>query len=215
MRLSRREILTILVIVLLFFGIGACFYPQMPERIASHWNAEGQADGSMSRFWGLFFLPFMMVGLLALLIVIPRIDPLAANIQEFRKYYFWFIILFEVFFLYIYLLSIAWNLGARFDMIQLMAPGFGVLIYYAGVLIGKAKRNWSIGIRTPWTLSNEKVWEKSHLIGGRLFKASGVIALLGLLLPQYAVFFVLIPVILAALASMVYSYFEYRRVTTA
>jgi uncharacterized membrane protein len=187
----------------------------MPESIASHWNAEGQADGSMSRFWGLFFLPLMMVGLSALLIVIPRIDPLAANIQEVRKYYFWFIILFEVFFLYVYLLTIVWNLGTRFNMVQLMAPGFGVLIYYAGVLIGKAKRNWSIGIRTPWTLSNERVWEKSHLIGGRLFKTAGVIALLGLLLPQYAILFVLIPVLLAALASIVYSYVEYRRVTAA
>ena len=116
-----------------------------------------------------------------------------------------------IFLLYIYLLTILWNLGLWFNMVQLLAPALGVLFYFCGVLIGKAKRNWFIGIRTPWTLSNEKVWDKTHLIGGRLFKAAGLVALLGVLFQNYAILFVLIPVILVSLFTIVYSYFAYQK----
>jgi len=61
---------------------------------------------------------------------------------------------------------------------QMMVPALGILFYYCGILIENAKRNWFIGIRTPWTLSNEKVWERTHKIGGKLFKIAGLIAFL-------------------------------------
>lgn len=116
-----------------------------------------------------------------------------------------------LFLFYIYTLSIFWNTGVRFDIAQLLTPAFGILFYYAGVLTENAKRNWFIGIRTPWTLSNEKVWDKTHKIGGKLFKIAGVISLFGAIRPSYAIFFMVIPAILVALYTIVYSYFEYQR----
>ncbi len=211
MRSVRIEMVIVTIILLLSFAIAGYFYPQMPERMASHWNASGDVDGYMSKFWGLFLMPFISLGLSALLIMIPKIDPLKANIEKFKRYYYGFVSLLLIFLLYIYLLTILWNLGLRFNMVQLLAPALGVLFYFCGVLIGKAKRNWFIGIRTPWTLSNEKVWDKTHLIGGRLFKAVGLVALLGVFFPSYAILFVLIPVILVSLFTIVYSYFEYQK----
>jgi len=70
---------------------------------------------------------------------------------------------------------------------------------------------WFIGIRTPWTLSNEKVWNKTHRIGGKLFKTAGIIAFLGIFLPRYAILFVIIPVILVVVYPIIYSYFEYQK----
>lgn len=183
----------------------------MPEKIASHWNAQGQVDGYMSKFWGLFSMPFMSVGFFLLFILIPKIDPLKTNISKFRNYYDVFVLLTIVFLLYLYLLTIFWNLGLRFSMIQFLVPAFGILFYYCGILIENAKRNWSIGIRTPWTLSNDKVWDKTHKIGGKLFKIVGVIALLGIFFQSYALFFVLVPVISVAIYTAIYSYFEYQR----
>ena len=110
--------------------------------------------------------------------VIPKIDPLKENIAKFRPYFDLFILLLFGFLFYLYLLTIAWNLGYRFNIIQLMAPAFGLLIYYAGVLIENSKQNWFIGIRTPWTLSSEKVWNKTNRQAGKLFKAAGVLSLL-------------------------------------
>lgn len=209
MRSSKSRII-IAVIVLLSFAVGGYFYPLMPERMASHWNAQGQVDGYMSKFWGLFLMPLISAGLSVLLVLIPKIDPLKANIALFKKYYYRFVVLVLLFLFYIYLLTIIWNSGVKLNMMQLLAPAFGILFYYCGSLIEKAKRNWFIGIRTPWTLSNEKVWDKTHLIGGKLFKVAGVSALLGIFFPNYAILFILVPVLLVALTTIIYSYFEYQ-----
>ena len=93
-------------------------------------------------------------------------------------------------------------------MRQLMMPALGILFYYCGVLIENAKRNWFIGIRTPWTLSSDSVWEKTHKIGGKLFKIAGIIALFGIFFPNYTFLFVLIPVVSVAIYTAAYSYFE-------
>ena len=96
-------------------------------------------------------------------------------------------------------------------MIQMLAPAFALFIYYAGVLIEKSEPNFTIGIRTPWTLSSESVWTKTHVLGAKLFKIAGGLALLGIVLPQLAIFFILIPLLLAAFIPVVYSYFEYQK----
>lgn len=207
--------IVIIAIVLLFFALGSYYYPQMPESMASHWNSQGQVDGYMSKFWGLFLVPFLSLGLALLLVFIPKIDPLRANIEKFKQYYHGFVVIVLLFLLYIYLLTIFWNLGFRFNMVQLLVPAFAILFYFCGVLIEKAKRNWSIGIRTPWTLNNDKVWDKTHLIGGKLFKVAAVITLLGVIFQSYAIFFILGPVILASLFTIIYSYFEHQRETRA
>lgn len=207
----RKSTIAVLLVILISFAIGIYLYPYMPERMASHWNAEGQVDGYMPKFWGLFLMPLISVGLLLLFLLIPKIDPLKKNIQKFRKYYDWFIVLLIAFLLYIYLLSLAANLGYDFNMTTMMVPALGILFYYIGILTENAKRNWFIGIRTPWTLSSDVVWDKTHKLGGKLFKAAGVIALLGILAGGYAIWFVLVPVIAVALYTLIYSYFEYQK----
>jgi len=183
----------------------------MPEKMASHWNIQGKVDGYLSKFWGLFLMPLLSLALFVLFLLIPKIDPLKANIEKFRKYFDGFIILIILFLFYLYLLTIFWNFGNKFSMNQVLPPAFGILFFYCGILIEKAKRNWFIGIRTPWTLSNEKVWERTHKIGGKLFKVAGIIVLLGIIFPNYAFFFILFPVIAVSIYTVIYSYFEYRK----
>jgi len=213
MSIRKNEII-ILGIILFSFLFGIYLYPQMPEKIASHWNVQGQVDGYMSKFWGLFLMPLISAGLFLLFIAIPKIDPLKTNIEKFRKYYDGFITLVIIFLFYLYLLTIFWNMGIRFDIIQLLAPAFGILFYYCGILTENAKRNWFIGIRTPWTLSNDAVWDKTHKIGGKLFKISGIVVLFGIFFRNYALFFILVPVILVAIYTIIYSYVEYQKELT-
>ena len=66
---------------------------------------------------------------------------------------------------YVYGLSVGYNLGWRFNFLRLLAPALGVLFYGIGVLMGKARLSWFAGIRTPWTLSNEEVWDRTHEMG--------------------------------------------------
>ena len=185
----RKSTIAVLGMILFSFVIGIYFYPKMPEKMASHWNVQGRVDGYMSKFWGLFLMPFVLVGLALLFTAIPRIDPLKANIEKFRKYYDGFIILFFIFMLSIHFQVILWNLGIRTSPNVIAPIGIGILFFYIGILCENAKRNWFIGIRTPWTLSSERVWEKTHKIGGKLFKIAGVIAFFWSIFPELCVIF--------------------------
>jgi uncharacterized membrane protein len=88
------------------------------------------------------------------------------------------------------------------------------LFFFIGVLLGRAKRNYFIGIRTPWTLSNDVVWDRTHQLGARLFKLAAVLILLGIFWPNLSIYFIMVPVIVVAVATIVASYFFYRQVTS-
>jgi uncharacterized membrane protein len=203
--------LLVLILIAASFGIGIYFYPQMPALMASHWDYKGEVNGYMPRFWGLFLLPLLSLGLYLLFLAIPKIDPLKWDKANFNKYYEGFLLVFELFFFYIYALTVAWSRGAHFDMTVAMVPALGLLFYYLGLLIENAQPNWFVGIRTPWTLSSPTVWYKTHKLGGKLFKAAGVIALLGVFAGNLALFFVLIPIVAVSLYLTLYSYLEYTR----
>ncbi len=208
--MSRIE-KAVLFLVAVSFGIAIYLYPRMPEMMASHWNAAGEVDGYMPKAAALFLMPAMSLVFFFLFLLIPNIDPLKANVEKFRRYFDIFIILFEMFLLYVYSLTVAWSLGQRFDMTAATAPALAILFYYTGILIGKAERNFFIGIRTPWTLSSDKVWEKTHALGGKLFKAAAVLAFFAAFVPDHTVYLVFIPILGASLCLMIYSYLEFRK----
>ncbi len=209
--IMRKSEILVLFLVIISFVIGIYVYPQMPEQMASHWGLNGEVNGYMSKFWGTFLMPIISLIIAALLLFIPKTDPLKGNVEKFKKYFDGFIILMFLFLLYIYGLSIYWNLGHGFDMGRFMIPALTVLFYYCGILIKKSKRNWFIGIKTPWTLSSDEIWDSTHEIGGKLFKASAIICLLGLFWPAYSMWFVLVPIIFSTLFVFLYSYLKYRK----
>ncbi len=207
----RKSELIVISIIFVSFILGGYLYPQMPEQVASHWNARGEVNGYMGRFWGVFLFPIILTGLFVLFMLIPRIDPLKENIEGFRSYYDGFIVMISLFLFYIFLLTILWNMGTRFNMTLVLVPAIGVLYYYLGVMLENARQNWFIGIRTPWTLSSEVVWKKTHRLGAKLFKAAGVLALFGVFTERFAIYFMVGPVLFASLYTIIYSYTEYQK----
>jgi len=187
-------------------------YPYLPSEIASHWSANGEVNGTMGKFWESAFMPILMFFLAVLLLWIPTIDPKKENVASFRKYYDGTIIGILVFLLYVHTITLAWNLGYRFDMTKAVVLPISLLWYLLGVILPKIKQNWFMGIRTPWTLENEKVWNDTHIFAGKLFRYSALVSLLGFLFPSYLFFFVLIPIIFSALASVVYSYYSFKKI---
>jgi uncharacterized membrane protein len=91
-------------------------------------------------------------------------------------------------------------------MLQLIAPAFTVLLFAMGYLMSKAKRNFFIGIRTPWTLASEKCWDKTHKHGGLLFKIAAILPLGGIFWPYYTIVFIIVPMVLLMVYIVVYSY---------
>jgi uncharacterized membrane protein len=207
----RKTTLAVAGLVLLSFILSIYFYPQVPENMATHWNSQGEVNGYMSKFWGLFFTPAVITGIAALFLIIPRIDPKKENIEKFRKYYDGFVILFLLFMVSVHLQILLWNVGIQISPNIVLPAGTGLLFYYIGILIENADRNWFVGIRTPWTLSSDRVWKKTNQLGGKLFKLAGIVAILGTFFSKLAVFFIVLPVLLVAGFTVVYSYLEYQK----
>ena len=210
MNFKKSEIL-IIAIILLAFGISVYIYPQMPERIAIHWNAQGQVDGYMSKAVGLFVLPLIIFGLALVFIGIPRIMPSKVDIKKFGKHYGGFSIWFFIFMFSIHAFTILWNLGIEISLFLFLPLGMGILYIYTGFLCENAERNAFVGIRTPWTLGSGNVWDKTHKIGGKLMKVAGIVTFLGVFFQRYALSFIIVPLISVTIYTIIYSYVIYKR----
>jgi len=211
----NTRLTTILVLILITGATiaGALLWNQLPDQMASHWDINDQVNGYMSRSWGVFMMPLITLGMFVLFLVVPNIDPLKANISEFRESFNLFIVFIVGFMVYIHVLTLRWNLGyTNLGIGKAMLPAMGVLFIVIGSLLRKAKRNWFIGIRTPWTLSSDTVWNKTHQLGAVLFMASGVLVLIGGFFGGMTAFwFLFVPLIGSTIFLLVYSYVLYQR----
>jgi uncharacterized membrane protein len=214
MTTKTTSIISIIMITIAIIA-GAVLWNQLPDQMASHWNVNDQVDGTMPKFWGVFMMPLVTLGMMVLFLVIPNIDPLKANIVKFRESFNLFIVLIVAFMLYIHGLTLAWSFGYQdFKMSAAMLPFMGVLFIAIGFMLRKAKRNFFIGIRTPWTLSSDSVWDKTHQLGSILFMVSGAFAIVGGFFGGMAAFWMMfVPLLGSSLFLVVYSYVLYRSET--
>ena len=214
---TKTTSIFVLLMITIAVIAGALLWNQLPEQMASHWNTNDEVDGYMSKFWGVFLMPLITLGMFGLFIALPNMDPLKANIASFRGAFNLFIVLITLFLLYIHGLTLAWSLGYQsFKMSTMMLPFMGILFIFIGYLLKQAKRNFFIGIRTPWTLSSDTVWDKTHQLGSVLFMVSGALAFFGSFFGGMVAFWLLfVPLMGSTLVLMIYSYILYRNETKA
>jgi uncharacterized membrane protein len=209
MRLMRRFEMIVLALFLLSLLMAAYFYPALPDQVVTHWDMSGSPNGYMPRVWGAFLMPLVTAAIAIIFLAIPRIDPLKANIRKFMGQYERFVIVILLFMVAVQLHGLLWNTGTQISPNAAVPAGIGVLFYFVGDLCESSKRNWFIGIRTPWTMSSDRVWERTNRLGGKLYKACAAIALLGALFPEMLIVAIVAPVIAVSLFLIAYSYFEY------
>jgi uncharacterized membrane protein len=157
----------------------AIAWVQLPAeaQVPIHWNLAGEADGYAPKALGLLLTPAIAVGLTALLAAIPAIEPRRANLARSATAYT-AITSTAVAFIGLVHLAVVWAaLGNSLDIPRLMGAGIGVLFIVIGNFMGKTRSNWFMGVRTPWTLSSELSWTRTHRLAGRLFALVGVLAL--------------------------------------
>ena len=206
----KRELFP-LGIVILVCALSAIFYPGLPESIPSHFNAKGIADAFSPKLDFMLIMVGMVLGIYLLLTFIPFIDPLWKKIQS--KYHI--LLIFRdfalVFILYIYVLSIIAAKEGELR-VHLLGVGFGLLFIFIGYYLPKLPRNWFFGIRVPWTLSSDVVWAKTHILGGWLFMAAGlVIVVLSLLKVDLVIVLLVTLVPTVLVAGLFYPLFLFRR----
>lgn len=158
-------------------------YSQLPEQMPAHWNLRAEVDGWSSRTRGAFLLPAMAVGIWLLLRYLPKIDPRRQNYERFRETYDFVANTIVSFLSLLHVVVVGAALGWPIDPGRVVAGGVGVLFIIIGNLLPRARPTWFFGIRTPWTLSNDRVWERTHRVGGYLFVLAGVVFLVAAVLP--------------------------------
>ncbi|GAB4541805.1 MAG: SdpI family protein [Anaerolineales bacterium] len=210
---TKTSVVLSFLLIAVALGTSWGLQAKLPDRMASHWNVQDQADGFMSKRAAILIMPLVSAAMLGLLLGLPALDPLKANIAQFRREFNLFVVAIIAFMLYLHGLTLAWNLGWQtFKMSAAMLPPMGALFILIGWLLRRAKRNFFIGIRTPWTLSSDSVWERTHQVGGVLFAACGALAIVGSFFGGAAALWLfLLPMLSSAVFLVAYSYWLYRR----
>ncbi|MFH1462292.1 MAG: SdpI family protein [bacterium] len=207
---TRKEILPISLIALAYI-IGVSCYSCLPEMMPAHWNYHGEVDDWSSKNFTIFFFPSLALSIYLLMLFIPKIDPLRKNYPKFSLSYFWFRVILVLFFVSLYLYTLAAGAGFKMNINYFIVPLISLLFIFIGLFLPKIKKNYFVGIRTPWTIHSEEVWDKTHKMAGRLFVGAGIISLFSLFFPDYAFQIFMASVLAAALGSIVYSYFIFRK----
>ena len=170
----KTEILPILLII--FSLISSYFLLQkMPEKIPIHWNIQGKVDNWGNGLSNIITINSILIGTYLLFLILPYIDPRKKRYEQFSKIYRIFKNIIILFFTLIFFLT---NLNATGHIINMniyIPLMIGLLFIVIGNYMAKIKMNWFMGIRTPWTLSSEEVWNKTHRLGGKLFILSGLL----------------------------------------
>lgn len=198
--------------ILVAVGVAAVAYPHLPARIAIHWDAAGRPDGYASRLVGLAIPVALVAGLYVLHRFVPSVDPLSSTLRQ-TPWYDGFVALLLAFLVYVELLIVAWNLDLVAVAVgTLLVPPLAAVYYGVGALLERVDRNAIVGVRTPWTLASEPVWEATHDRAAPAFKLAAVATLPGVASEgPHAVGFAVGPVLLAAAYAVGYSFLAYRR----
>jgi uncharacterized membrane protein len=164
------------VILALVAVVGVLAWPELPQQIPSHWNAEGAVDAYGSKWW-IWLSPAIAVSMLVLFMVLPKIDPKKHNYKKFKNEYEWIQVALVSFFGYLFVLQLMAGLNDSYaeNFVRLMIGGMGLMFILLGSPMRTLKQNFFVGIRTPWTLTNAKSWKKTHELGGKLFMAAGLL----------------------------------------
>jgi len=201
-----------LVIAALALAVSLWAYPQLPPTVATHWNVRGEADGFTSRLVAVSIMPLVILVMTGLFNVLPRLDPRRANYSKFIGTY-WLIANAVILFILIgHGMIVATGLGYPVKIGRTMPIGVGLLFIVLGNYLTRVEPNWFIGIRTPWTLSSDTVWRKTHRTGGWLMVLGGAaIAACAFFPPAAFLPLFIAAVLLMAVIPIVQSYILWKR----
>jgi len=207
----KTEIWPILIL-LVCIGLSVWAYPLLPAIVVSHWGFNGQPNGWMSREMHVVLFPAILIFMYGLFSLMPEFDPRSERYAEFAGTYLIIRNVILLVFAIVYIVATLSNLGYSVNIGATVAGVIGVLMIILGNYFGKLKRNFFIGIRTPWTLSSDNVWNKTHRLGGRLFMIWGLgLILAPWLAPMFAFVILIGGIVIIMTWVTIYSYLEFKK----
>ena len=200
-----------LLLIAIAVTTAAWLYPGLPDQVPTHWNAAGEVDGYMSKPWGVLILPISVIGVFVLMKIIPVISPRGFRTEEFTGVLNIFTVTMVGFMSGVAVLVLLEASGRNVYINEMIYGGVGLLFIVIGNYLAKVRKNFFLGIRTPWTLASDEVWNRTHRLGGRVFVLIGVFLFSNAFI-EFSQRWLIVAIVVAALVPVIYSYVLYRKI---
>ncbi|WP_202424074.1 SdpI family protein [Duganella lactea] len=178
--MKKPHIVFCLLMIAAVCAATAYYWPLLPDVVPVHWNAAGKANGYGPRasYWALG--PGMMLLIMVACWMSPYLSPRRYEVDSFARTYSYVgtVVVATMGYIYALVLTEAVHGGVPID--RALPAGIAVLLILIGNPMGKVRRNFFLGIRTPWTLASEAVWYGTHRMAAKLMVASGLLMLLAI-----------------------------------
>jgi uncharacterized membrane protein len=198
------------ILISIATAVAVYLYPSLPEQIPTHWNIRGEVDDYMAKPWGVVVLPAAAIFVFIFMRIIPAISPKGFRTEKFSDVINIFTVAMVGFMSAVAILVLLEASGRNVHINEMIFGGVGLLFIILGNYMGKVRKNFFLGIKTPWTLASDEVWSRTHRLGGRVFVLIGFFMFLNAFVrfpPQYLA----LSIIAVALVPVVYSYILYRK----
>lgn len=208
--MNRRWLGLMFAVAALVFSLAV--YSKLPDRVPTHFDLHGEADGWSNRTLAAFGMPVFAAVMVLLFSIFPKISPRRTNLDRFEDTY-WIIANVVIGFMgALHVLILGRALGWPVDITSATLLGVGLLFMIIGNVLPRTRSNWWMGIRTPWTMENENVWRATHRLAGKTFMLGGIITVVAALLPPSVRPWIAIGALaIAGFIPVIYSYLIWRR----
>jgi len=202
------------VVILAVLAATIVAYPSLPSVVPIHWDAHGHVNGWGPK-WSLFLYgPGLMLFIVLMFSALPWLSPKKFEVDSFRATYLYIMIIMVAMMAYCNLLILVSALGSLggivLDVSRAVEGGVCLLIALLGNVLGKVRRNFFVGIRTPWTIASVQVWNATHRFAAKTFFAGGLLGLLAVIL-RAPFWLPIAAILIAALGPAIYSLVFYKQ----
>jgi uncharacterized membrane protein len=189
-------------------------FSKLPAELPTHWNFNGEVDGYSPKLNAMLMQLGIMILLYVSVAFLPKIDPRKQNYQSFFKSYaIIYNALLTLFFL-LNIMLILTGLGYSIPMSTLGTLFIGAIFIILGNYMQQVKSNFFIGIRTPWTLSNDEVWKRTHRFCGKIYFGSGFAFILATFLSgAWKTGLIVTIIAVLIITPYIYSYWQYKKLS--
>lgn len=209
MKMNKKQLILTSFVIVLPALIGAFFWKALPEQIPTHFGIDGQADGYSSKVFTLVAFPILFV--LFQIIALASLERESVKVTvpaKMRKLYAWIVpALSFIAQGSIYANALGWVKSSP----TLVTAFLGIIFIILGNYLPKTHRNHTIGIRIPWTLSDDKNWHKTHRMAGKLWVLGGLLILLESFVQVAMPYVMGVVIAIMIIAPMIYSFLLSRK----
>jgi uncharacterized membrane protein len=207
--MTRKVFIFEIILIMAAIAVTAMIWSHLPAQVATHWNLQLQPDRFSSRLALFGTGPGMMAGVMLLTWMLPWLSPKNFRIESFQATYRQVMLLVFILATYQYAVMVWAATGHPIPAGRTAFGGVCLFMVLLGNVMGKMRRNFFLGIRTPWTLANERVWNASNRLGGQALVVGGLLGLVLLALgsDRWTVYILLA----SALAPHIYSFVIYKQ----